>query len=77
MARPPRKRSGPDTTPARRNATDSTTGKASIDAAVVDLAAYRTRSGRCWRCGVPFAGTTLADLERCTQLAREQEGGTA
>jgi hypothetical protein len=27
--------------------------------------------GVCWRCGVPFAWTTAADLARCAQLARD------
>ena len=25
---------------------------------------------RCWRCGVPFAETTMGTLQHCTDLAR-------
>lgn len=40
-----------------------------------DLAAWRARqkARRCWRCGVPFAWTTLADLEFCTDLAHRAD----
>ena len=66
----PERRTGPGVTTPRTRLNvaiphDTDSGRLPRAGVVVALDSRR----RCWRCGVPYASTTISDLGRCQQLA--------